>query len=103
MGIRQPRRRGDTAREDMKEKLTPQERNVIRYKKMIHNPMTEIRAFCVECMGGYLDLVANCPAETCPHWRSRMGKNPYHPGRKDRVGVAIKRRENDNSDANSDE
>ena len=65
------------------------ERVVEEYREKVHNPMSAIRAFCVECQGGYLGEVKRCTRSKenalaeghkrwCPHWEFRMGNNPYH-------------------------
>jgi len=57
--------------------IDPQD-NIEKYRARIKNPMTAIRAFCVECMGGYHFEVKNCTAKKCPLLPFRMGKNPFH-------------------------
>ena len=52
-------------------------RIIARYKARISNPLTAIRAFCVECMGGAPQSVSDCPSKTCSLWNVRMGKNMY--------------------------
>lgn len=33
-----------------------------------------IRLKCIDCCGGNMAEVRKCPAENCPLWRYRMGK-----------------------------
>ena len=49
-----------------------------RYQAKVRNPMTAIRAKCVECSGGQLKEVNSCPIKTCALWPFRMGVNPMH-------------------------
>lgn len=56
--------------------MTPQDRNIQRALARVHNPLTAIRAFCVTCMGGHLNLIPDCTAPKCPLFAYRMGKNP---------------------------
>lgn len=55
-----------------------QEKTVQRYKDRVRNPMTAIRAFCIECMGGYLGEVDKCTSDGCALYKFRKGKNPFH-------------------------
>lgn len=43
-------------------------------KKM--TPLKAIRAKCVDCCGGSHYEVKLCPADDCPLWDYRFGKNP---------------------------
>lgn len=56
--------------------MTPQDRNIERVLARVHNPLTAIRAFCVTCMGGYVQLIETCPSPKCPLFAYRRGKNP---------------------------
>lgn len=74
------------------EELTEEEdkeRVVEIYRERVHNPMSGIRAFCVECQGGYLGEINKCDRSKenalaaghkrwCPLWEFRKGNNPYH-------------------------
>ncbi len=51
-------------------------------------PLLAIRAFCVECMGGSAQLVAECAASTCPFHGQRMGT--IDPGASRRLLKVIK-------------
>jgi hypothetical protein len=53
-----------------------QDRNIEASRRRIRSPLTAVRAFCVECMGGYLQLIPSCPSQRCPLHPYRMGKNP---------------------------
>lgn len=69
-----------------------------RYKAKIRNPMTAIRANCVECSGGSLKEVAECRVVKCALHPFRMGVNPLHKRRKDRLQGEV-----DGSDGEEDE
>lgn len=49
-----------------------------RYHDKIRNPLTAIRAKCVECSGGSLREVSECRVKECALWSMRMGVNPFH-------------------------
>lgn len=51
---------------------------IARYNAKIKNPKTAIRAKCVECSGGSLKEVQECPVRQCALWPFRMGENPFH-------------------------
>lgn len=42
-------------------------------KKM--TPLSQIRNFCISCMGEQPRLVKDCTAESCPLWSYRTGHN----------------------------
>ena len=42
----------------------------------ITSPIKAIRAKCLDCCCGQRDEVKLCPANDCPLWQFRMGKNP---------------------------
>ncbi len=70
--------------------MTDRDKIVKQYCDRIKSPQTAIRAFCVQCMGGYTALVKTCPSEqTCPLWPFRMGKNPLHAQSKGKVGGKV--------------
>ena len=56
--------------------MTPQDRNIERTLARVRNPLTAIRAFCVTCMGGYINLIPECTSPKCPLFAYRMGRNP---------------------------
>ena len=56
-----------------------------RYKAKVRNPMTAIRANCVECSGGSLKEVAECTVVKCALHPFRMGVNPLHKRTKQRL------------------
>ncbi len=56
--------------------MTAQNRNVERALARVCNPLTAIRAFCIQCMGGYVNLIPDCPSLKCPLYAYRMGRNP---------------------------
>lgn len=70
--------------EDLTEHLTIQ-----RYKEKVSAPLNGIRSHCVECMGGAVKLIKDCPSVLTTHkdgsitgcslWPFRMGKNTLHP------------------------
>lgn len=39
-------------------------------------PMKAIRKKCLDCSGGELKQVRECPIKTCTLWPYRMGKRP---------------------------
>lgn len=43
----------------------------------ITSPLKAIRAYCLDCCGGQANEVKLCPAEDCPLYPFRFGKNPY--------------------------
>ena len=45
------------------------------------NPVKVIRAKCLDCTCGSSHEVELCPAEKCPLWLWRFGKNPYRKER----------------------
>lgn len=57
---------------------TAEYRIIQKYKDRIRNPGTAIRAHCIQCYGGMIAEVSRCPAESCPLWLFRMGKNVFH-------------------------
>lgn len=63
---------------------------IARYKEKVKNPLTAIRAKCVECSGGSLKEVSTCRVASCPLYPFRMGVNPLHKKARDRMA-----REND--------
>ena len=46
-------------------------------KKIETNPVRVIFAKCKDCCCGSVKEVRLCPAEDCPLWPWRLGKNPY--------------------------
>lgn len=56
-----------------------------RYAEKVKNPLTAIRAKCVECSGGSLKEVAQCPVTKCALHPFRMGTNPLHKKTRDRL------------------
>ena len=48
------------------------------------SPVTALREVCIECMGGreagqsYSKLIAECTVQSCPAFKFRFGKNPFH-------------------------
>lgn len=47
----------------------------------ITNPIKAIRAKCLDCCCDQSNEVKLCPAEDCPLWPFRMGKNPFRQKR----------------------
>jgi hypothetical protein len=47
---------------------------------MKNGPMRSIRQKCIECCGGRLKEVRECPATSCPLHPYRMGRNPNRKG-----------------------
>jgi hypothetical protein len=48
-----------------------------KYRAGIRSRATAMRAFCVDCQGGFVAGVAACVAVTCPLHPFRMGKDPF--------------------------
>jgi len=72
---------------------------VERYRGRVKNPMTAIRYRCIQCCNGQVKEVTLCPTETCGLHPFRMGVNPLHKRRKDRLA----REGDDADDAGDDE
>ena len=51
---------------------------IAKYNSKVRNPMTGIRAKCVECSGGSLKEVNECHITTCALHPFRMGVNPFN-------------------------
>lgn len=51
-------------------------RVVDRYRERATTPLKAIRAFCIECMGGYVRMVGRCTATSCVLYGYRMGSKP---------------------------
>lgn len=45
------------------------------------NLLKALRAKCIDCCCGSSNEVQLCPANTCPIWYFRLGKNPYREKR----------------------
>jgi len=58
---------------------------IARYKSKVHNPLTAIRANCVECSGGSLKEITECKVLGCALYPFRMGTNPFHKKTRERV------------------
>lgn len=43
----------------------------------LQNPVKAIRAKCLDCCGQQANEVKMCPAQDCPLYPFRFGKNPY--------------------------
>lgn len=48
-----------------------------RYMAKVKNPMTAIRACCIECSGGSVKEVTLCRVKSCALHPFREGKNPF--------------------------
>lgn len=85
---RRRRRRSKNAEEAPQEaqphtKPDSEERNremetIATYKERIKNPTSAIRSHCVECMGGAVQSVKDCPSVNCSLHPFRMGVNVMH-------------------------
>ena len=42
---------------------------------MVNTPLSAIKAFCVDCLGGQPRLVKDCTAKNCPLFPYRTGHN----------------------------
>jgi hypothetical protein len=58
--------------------MTDRDEIIQHYRDKVRNPLTAVRAFCVECMGGYVSEVKACSNGLCPLHPFRMGRNPLH-------------------------
>jgi hypothetical protein len=58
--------------------LLAEARIIQKYKDRVKNPISAIRAHCVECMGGQVHEVQRCTAPQCSLYPFRMGKNTLH-------------------------
>ena len=47
----------------------------------LKNPVKAIRAKCMDCCCNQVGEVEKCPAEDCPLYPFRMGKNPFRTKR----------------------
>lgn len=45
------------------------------------SPLKAIKEKCIDCCCGQKYEVKLCPAESCPVWPFRLGKNPFLKGR----------------------
>lgn len=59
-----------------------------RYKSKVTNRSSAIRAHCVECSGGAISGVRDCPIVACALYPFRNGDDPYRKKRTD--GFAAK-------------
>lgn len=50
------------------------------YRLGRRTPVKVFRAFCLQCMGGSVNLVRECDTLTCPVHPYRMGRNPARAG-----------------------
>jgi len=55
--------------------MTAQDRAIAQSLTRVRSPLTAIRAFCIQCMGGYVNMIPDCTAPKCPLFAYRMGKN----------------------------
>lgn len=72
------RRRRKPVEKETKEYVSDEDRIIATYKEKVTNPLTAIRAMCVECMGGGVHDVAECVSVKCALHPFRMGKNIMH-------------------------
>lgn len=63
------------------------ERIIDEYVSRIRNPMTAIRARCVQCCSGQPSEVRKCTAVTCALHPFRMGTNPHNAKVKNRLAM----------------
>lgn len=73
---------------------------VERYASKVKNPLTAIRAKCVDCCCGSLKEVTECKIVKCALHPFRMGKNPMHARSRTRLEAE---RELGDSEAESEE
>lgn len=58
---------------------------IARYKNKVRNPKTAIRAKCIECSGGSVKEVNECPVTACALYPFRMGENPFNKKTRERL------------------
>jgi hypothetical protein len=58
-----------------------------RYAARVKNPMTAIRARCVQCCNGSVHEVKRCPVTTCMLHPFRNGENPFNKKVRARLGL----------------
>lgn len=85
------RRRRKVVEKEPEEKISDEDRIIATYKSKITNPLTAIRAMCVECMGGGVKEVGECTSTKCALHPFRMGKNTMH-GRYGKPNVKAKKK-----------
>lgn len=56
-----------------------------RYEDKVKNPMTAIRARCIQCTNGQVSEVKLCATKTCALWPFRMGENPFNKKTRERM------------------
>lgn len=56
-----------------------------KYAAKVTNRNTAIRAKCVECSGGSLSEVRDCPITKCALWPFRQGEDPFNKKTKARM------------------
>lgn len=76
------------------------QQTIARYNARIRNPMTAIRAKCIECSGGSIKEANECTVSSCALHLFRLGKNPFHSKSKaHQQALAANEREADDGDA----
>lgn len=60
---------------DMLRNPTSQDRKILAARENIRSPLTAIRAFCIECVGGSKKDVRMCTSTWCSLWPFRFGRN----------------------------
>ena len=56
-----------------------------RYEDKVKNPLTAIRARCVQCTNGQVGEVKLCATKSCALWPFRMGENPFNKKTRERM------------------
>jgi hypothetical protein len=51
----------------------------------VKNPMTAIRARCIQCTNGQVSEVKLCATKTCALWPFRQGDNPHNKKTRERL------------------
>ena len=74
------------------------ERVMARYVARIHNPMSAIRAKCVQCCLGQPGEVAKCTVTQCALHPFRMGTNPHNKRVRERLGLVVEDQGEDSGD-----
>lgn len=56
-----------------------------RYEDKVKNPLTAIRARCIQCTNGQVGEVKLCATKSCALWPFRMGENPFNKKTRERM------------------
>jgi hypothetical protein len=99
------------AKPELASKVSELERNdwsdaqvtIRRYAERVRNPMTAIRAKCIECSGGSIVEVKECRVFGCALHPFREGINPHNKKTKERLARKHGAAEGDDDDDGGEE